>query len=252
MEETLDLIRRHHFNWRKIARLPDLPEELIEEFADRLEWELLCEYQNLSDPVIRRHFHRMDWNIYCLYQPLSDSVISEFSALLPWHIVVKRQVLSMEVIREFWDYLAPYLHDLVRYQTIEADWMKERGLIYPETRMDQWGLERKLARLSAFQYEWDESLDVIYAYKATLADGYSILNRKIRYEVGRESRDWHCDSNIDIPYSFGLSSGFRFQAIHFYPRGNLYQVKIPFSDLGCVTEQGVLRSKGLTPIYQIK
>lgn len=247
-----EFVQQYAYQWKQISKQPSLPVEVMREYAKRLDWEAVSEYRPFTEELIEEFEDCIDWNSLCRYQPITDRVIEKYHCKLPWSIVVVRQNLSDYIIREFWNYIEPYRKVAERYQAFDEGWMKDYGLSYPEDRMDCWAKERKWDRLESFSYTCERDLGVVYAYKSTQKDGYSILNRKVRYDVGSWSRDWHCDGNIDVAYSFGLSCGSKHTAIHFYPRGSLFLVEIPIDELYCVTEEGVIRARAMKPIAQVK
>lgn len=247
-----EFLRTYAYQWKEISKQPTLPPEIMLHYAHRLEWESVCEYRLLSVLEIIEFERYVDWKSLCRYQPLEEAIIERYVEVLPWSIVVMRQNLTMSIIHNYWSFLKPYSSLLVRYQMLDTDWMKEMGLIYPDTRMDVWAEELKWERCEQFGFEGNRESQVVYAYKSTQKDGYSILNRKIRYELGKWSCDWHCDGNLNHPNSFGLSAGHKNTALNFYPRGSLFKVAIPIQQLYCVTEEGVIRSMSMLPIMHIK
>jgi hypothetical protein len=248
----VEFIQLHGYRWKEISKQPSLPLEVIRRYADRLDWESVCEYRPLSIMEVIEFEPYIDWKSLCRYQPVGEALIERYYRTLPWSIMVTRQNLSMLILEKFWHAIEPYTEQVVKYQVMDTDWMKEKGLVYPYSRMDIWPAERKWRRCEQFGYDGDRGAQVVYAYKSTQKDGYSILNRKVRYELGEWSEDWHCDGNLDHPYSFGLSAGHKNAALHFYPKGSLFKVGIPIKALYCVTDEGVIRTKSMLPLSQIK
>jgi hypothetical protein len=247
-----EFVQSHAYNWKLISKQPLLPIEVMRQYADRLDWESVCEFRPLPESAVEEFEAYIDWKSYCRYQPLTEGLLQKYYSRLPWPIVVVRQNLSMNIIKEFWYYIEPYVDLAVRYQVFDPLWMESKRLRYPATRMDPWSSGQKWERCLQFSYEGDIDRQVVYAYKSTQKDGYSILNQKIRYDVGFWSKDWHCDGNFDIPYSFGLSAGQKQSALHHYPKGSLFMVEIPLDDLYCVTGEGVIRTLSMLPVVQIK
>ena len=107
-----DIIREFadRVNWTGISSCQHLSEGFIREFADKVDWEAVSEYQSLSEDFIREFTDRVDWNEISIYQRLSESFIEEFQNNVHWAYISLTQSFSEDFIRKFteklnWDAL---------------------------------------------------------------------------------------------------------------------------------------------------
>lgn len=85
-------------------------------------------------------------------------------------------------------------------------------------------------------YQWVGN-DHLIAYKATRKKGISTYKPYIQYIPGNNYYINHVDCNRNVSFSFGLSAGVSKDWVsYYYPEGEVYQVKIPIDQIGCVTK----------------
>lgn len=83
--------------------LKKMPENLIREFSDRINWVVISWKQDLSESFIRDFKDKVDWACISQHQVLSENFIREFSDKVYWYNIVVYQKLSQEFIYEFYD-----------------------------------------------------------------------------------------------------------------------------------------------------
>ena len=96
--------------WGFISRIPNLSNDFIIEFADRLNCDLLWCYNNLPEDIVRKFQHRFSQSSWCyisFYRILSENFIREFQEKVNWINIGRGQRLSENFIKEFESKLVP-------------------------------------------------------------------------------------------------------------------------------------------------
>jgi len=122
------------FDWYEISKIPDLPENLIRQFKDKVSWAVISRSQKLSGDFIREFKDKIEetksWNNIFLGQTLSEDFIREFQDKVSWDKISKYQKLSEDFIREFedkvnWDWISwnqKLSEDFIREFQDKVDW----------------------------------------------------------------------------------------------------------------------------------
>ncbi len=90
-------------DWYEISKYSRLSENFIEEFKSWVYWDNVSMYQKLSENFIRKFKYRVNWNCISVYQKLSEDFIREFQDKVNWFCISEYQKLSEDFIREFQD-----------------------------------------------------------------------------------------------------------------------------------------------------
>ena len=95
-EEELDLIFEspNDVNWEELSMLPNLAEDFIKIFQDKLSWRLISIYQTLSEEFIREFQDKVNWYYISGCQKLSEDFIREFKDKVDWENISSNQTLS--------------------------------------------------------------------------------------------------------------------------------------------------------------
>ena len=204
-----NLIRKFQdkVNWGKISESQKLSEDFIREFKDKVVWSNICKFQKLSEDFMREFKDRIFWCDVCQYQSMSEDFMREFENEIRWDDVSKYQKLSESFKLEFSKFI------YMKKCNSPYNWLYRSTDYKRQCILDH--------------YEMDG--DYIIAYKTTRKNGYSKYNFQYRYEVGKEY-EAHCDFNSDEEASFGLSAWTRENALRYYSRGDLYEVRIHIDD----------------------
>ena len=64
--------------WFTISMVPNIGDEFIREFADKLDWPNVSRIQKLSDDLIYELKHYINWNNYFIYNEANFSIIKQF------------------------------------------------------------------------------------------------------------------------------------------------------------------------------
>ncbi len=92
-------------DWTLVSTYSKLSENFIEEFQDKVCWEKISSGQKLSERFIRKFKDYIDWDEISLFQKLSENFIREFKDEVGWFYISQYQKLSEDFIREFEDYI---------------------------------------------------------------------------------------------------------------------------------------------------
>ncbi len=110
-------------DWSCISMFSRLSENFIREFKDKVNWKCISEYQKLSEDFIREFKNEVDWGEISSQQKLSEEFIREFKDKVNWCCISKYQKLSEDFIREFQDKVNWY--DISRYQPLSEEFIWE-------------------------------------------------------------------------------------------------------------------------------
>jgi len=89
--------------WQFISYNVELSEDLIRQFADKVDWDNISWSQNLSENFIREFSDKVNWDYISYRQVLSKDFIREFYDRLNWECIFGSRVLSKDFMREFSD-----------------------------------------------------------------------------------------------------------------------------------------------------
>jgi len=218
-------------DWDDIVRCRKLSENFIREFEDEWDWDYIAECQKLSERFIREFQNKLDFGLIVIYQKLSEKFIREFRDELDCDYIAMCQKLSEKFIREFQDELDWYF--IEKYQKLSTEFRKEFDLKIPESC---WLYKSNKFKLDYIRKNTKYKITgrkYIIAYKSCRSDGHSVFNFQYKYQVGR-TYESHCNCNIHISNSFGLSAWTKKQALLYHSKGKLFKVKIDVADLGAV------------------
>lgn len=98
--DTIYKEKKNDINW-KIAPRNKLPEYILREMRDMLNWDLVCKKQNLNEKFLMDHMDYLNWSLVAKYQTLSMDFIAKFIRKLPTKVISKYQDLTAEFIRNF-------------------------------------------------------------------------------------------------------------------------------------------------------
>ncbi len=247
--------------WRDLSSLP-LPEELIREAADEVDWTLVSARSKLSEDFIREFQNEVDWYNISRYQKLSEDFIREFKDKVRWSCISIYQKLSEDFIREFqgkvnWHYISvyqPLSEGFIRefkskvtwiyiswYQAVSKEFLKEFGMELDNNSdkpVSYW--KRKVQETGLYECH----RDYFYAYKGIRSDRYSKYNFQYRYMPG-ETYECFSDYSND-ENSFGLSAWTKEDAED-YCDELVVKVKVYYRDVTAVVHDGgKIRCKRLT------
>jgi len=122
--ELRQLMAEDNVDWVRVSFCQKLPEDILREFADKVEWvKIISARQKLSESFIREFKDKVDWTGISRRQKLSESFIKEFKDKVDWVQISVRQKLSEDFIREFKDELDIRYINL--YQHLSNDFLKE-------------------------------------------------------------------------------------------------------------------------------
>ncbi|MFA7128496.1 MAG: hypothetical protein WC136_04945 [Sphaerochaeta sp.] len=122
--ELRQLMAEDNVDWVRVSFCQKLPEDILREFADKVEWvKIISARQKLSESFIREFKDKVDWVQISRRQKLSESFIREFKDKVDWVQISVRQKLSEDFIREFKDELDIRYINL--YQHLSNDFLKE-------------------------------------------------------------------------------------------------------------------------------
>ena len=122
--ELRQLMAEDNVDWVRVSFCQKLPEDILREFADKVEWvKIISARQKLSESFIREFKDKVDWTGISRRQKLSESFIREFKDKVDWVQISVRQKLSEDFIREFKDELDIRYINL--YQHLSNDFLKE-------------------------------------------------------------------------------------------------------------------------------
>lgn len=112
MSLSEEIIRKYknEFNWERLVEIQiDIPAELIEEFADVVDWYAVSQFQYISTEFIIKYSDKIDWYRLSMNQRITEETIDYFRDKMDWRqISQKREHLSPEFIIEHWNFLSPY------------------------------------------------------------------------------------------------------------------------------------------------
>jgi hypothetical protein len=66
------------FDWERTSRYPNLSEDFIREYQDKVCWDYISWFQELSEDFIREFQHKVNWFKISIHQKLSDDFKKEF------------------------------------------------------------------------------------------------------------------------------------------------------------------------------
>lgn len=246
-------------DWSAVSKCQYLSEEMIRKCSHLLDWYNICRKQNLSEKLIKEFADNMIWVYICTYQKLSEEFIEEYKDKFDWNKIGVYQQLSEPFIIKHFDELGKY--NISTYQKLSDEFIKQHDIKTSKTNWIYWTKQHKLAhikrynndfgkRKSHFDIESDinkgyEIVDDSYivAYKSVRKDNYSHFSFRYKYEVGKEY-EAHCDCNFNHDNSFGLSAWTKNDILTYYNnKGKLLKVHIDIDDIGTITEQGKIRAK---------
>ena len=196
-------------DWYYISEYQRLSEDFIREFADKVDWDWISEYQRLSEDFIREFKDRVSWRWISEYQTLSEDFIREFVDRVNWEWISKCQRLSEDSIREFAD-------------RIDID-------VYREVNVEK-TLAQKLEEIKQYSKAHDLEFDgqYLYCYRNHDKYGRGSFKSTTRYVLGEYYHDWHCDMRPEENNSFGFG---------IWPKGNT-KVKVKVEDWGVAVTRG--------------
>lgn len=206
--------------WGDLSFLP-LPEGLIREAEDKLDWWCISTYSRLSEEFIREFQHYVYWKYISIKQKLSEPFIHEFRDKVDWHCISVYQKLSENFIRKHQDYVdwvcvsiyQPLSEDFIRefadkfnwrfiamHQAVSKEFLQEFGYELDNNSDEPESYWKKQVQETGL-YECYE--DFFYAYKGIRSDRYSAFNFQYQYLPGET---YECFSDYsDYCDSFGLS-----------------------------------------------
>ena len=260
LKRANEILGTNFKNWKILSIKPNLTEDFIREFADRLDWGYISAYQHLSEDFIREFKDWLDWSNVSAFQYLSEDFIREFKDRVNWSLISKHQRLSEDFIREFadkvnWCWISIYQRlseDFIRefkdrvdwdcisaYQRLSKEFFIEefKDKIYMNFIADSWHYksteEKKKAVIDTGLYECHE--DYFIAYKGIRSDRYSYFNFQYRYLKGHSYETWcDCTANED---SFGFSAWTEKKAREYCDK-LVVRVKVRYEDVGRVVHDG--------------
>lgn len=87
------------FPWKHFSiHATNLDNQVIDAYADYLDWEWICKTNKLEDWLMRRHFEKLIWSHIAKYQNLSHKFIIDFYDQLNPELMVVHQCLSDDII----------------------------------------------------------------------------------------------------------------------------------------------------------
>ncbi len=95
----IDFIKEQ-IDWNNIAYCPNLSEDFIIEFQDKLSFYIISREQTLSEDFIIKFQDKVNWSHISQYQKLSEDFIWEFRDKLHWKKISEYQILSNTFIRK--------------------------------------------------------------------------------------------------------------------------------------------------------
>jgi len=229
-----EFIEKHSdkFDWYNISTRQKLSEEFIEKYSDKVYWDVISSYQKLSEKFIEKHSDKVYWINISINQKLSEQFIEKHSDEVSWYYISQYQILSEKFIEKHLDKVDWNI--ISQYQILSKEFIEKHKLQIPETCLIYKTKEEKIQYIKENEvpYELSEDEKYIIAYKSAREDGYSVFNFQYHYKVGKKYKS-HCDCNVDIENSFGLSSWTKEKALEYYNKGKLFKVKIMIEDIGC-------------------
>lgn len=98
-------------DWTDVSECQPLSEDFIRKFKDHVCWWTVSEMQKLSEDFIREFEEQVDWNQISHSQTLSENFIREYKSKIGWIEISYSQTLSESFIREFknevyWPYIS--------------------------------------------------------------------------------------------------------------------------------------------------
>ena len=228
-----------------------IDEGFMEKFSEKVDWYCVSEYQKLSEGFIEKFSEKVAWFHVSIYQKLSEGFIEKFSKKVNWDCVSEYQKLSEGFIEKFskkvdWDCVS-------KYQKLSEGFIKKHKLEMP-WRFDRLPKEERYSLIKQYcdkqKLEYDESKEVLYAYKSVRDDMYSVLNFSVKYQLGEKVKVDMCDCS-NSENSYGLSAWTKEKALEYYNRGKLFKAKINFSEVGYLREDGKIRCWALTPVEEV-
>nr|QQV29366.1 hypothetical protein K-LCC10_0111 [Kaumoebavirus] len=95
--------------WEFICVEYILPEEMLREYQDYVNWYYLSSYQKLSEGFIREFHDLVNWQSLSRAKIMSENLIRDFQERLDWYWVSLFQPLTVSMIEEFenlivWDH----------------------------------------------------------------------------------------------------------------------------------------------------
>jgi len=222
-------------NWPNISIHQKLSEDFISEFKYKVDWDYISCYQKLSEDFIREFQNNVEWSFISTYQKLSEDFIREFKDKVSWSRISSCQKLSEDFIREFQDEVIWYY--ISKYQRLSGEeFRKEFNLKVPKKC---WLYKTPEFKEKYIKKNTDYPIEngMVIAYKSVRTSGHSVYNFQYHYEIGKEY-ECHCDYNIDMENSFGLSAWTLEEAREHYNKGKIFKVGIPIEHLGAVVHNG--------------
>jgi len=237
-------------NWYNVSIYQLLSEEFIREFSDKVYWYNISYYQKLSEEFIREFANKIRWSNISFYQKLSEEFIREFADKVDWYNVSAYQKLSESFIREFANKVN--WNDISIFQKLSEEFIREHNLTISKYNWLYKTKESKLFYLKEHCNGIYEIVDdnYIIAYKSTRIDGHSTYNFQYQYEVNK-TYEAHCDCNVGIDASFGLSAWTKEKALEYYSKGKLFKVYINIEDIGAIVHDNKkIRCSKLTVVSE--
>ncbi len=160
----------------------DFPKKIKKE-----EWIKISECPNLSEDFIRCYSNKLSWECISIYQDLSKlslDFIDNFKDELYWAHISKYQILPTIIAGKFADYIDLTLYERINKYKTHAQKIKE-------------------AREYAKKNDLYIDANHLYAYRNHDSRGSGFHLKSIKYKEGQYYRDWHCDMRGDEENSFG-------------------------------------------------
>ena len=223
---------QNYVDWFRIASHQKLSEEFIYKWRHKLDLESVFVHQNLSEKFIEKF--PGSWLYAAKWQKLSEEFIEKHANKLSAMDVCKYQKLSEEFIEKIYSRF-PHGGQFDLYQRLSEQFRIEHGISIPETNWLYATVETKeeyIRKNTSYEIQEDEGGKYILAYKGIRSYNYSYFTFRYKYEVGQEYES-HCDCNLDVENSFGLSA-WTLEMAEDYCNEKIILVKIYLKDIGAI------------------
>jgi hypothetical protein len=147
-----------------------------------------------------------------------------------WPYIFKYQKLSESFVKKFLHKPgSPYAY---KYQKITSTFDRSNNWMYATVETK----EEYIRKNTLYKIHEDKQGKYILAYKGIRRDNYSAFNFQYKYEIGQEY-EAHCDCNLDVENSFGLSA-WTLSGAKSYCHEKILLVKIYLEDIGAIVHNG--------------
>jgi hypothetical protein len=118
----IKLIKTSIFDdWFSISCIPNLPNEFIEKYKDKVHWPHISKYQKLSEEFIEKFKDKVYWYHISKYQKLSEEFIDKYKDKINWYCISRFQKLSEEFIEKFKNKV--WWYQISRYQKLSPEFV---------------------------------------------------------------------------------------------------------------------------------